>query len=357
MEHDVEQRCAETDLAEVLTPILRARLAEAASADVISCVRTETGYSTETFIVTVDGVAEPDTRSRTRRYVLRRPPRLAILPDYDLEKQFRVMHRLTESDVPVPRVRFFEADPADLGTPYFVMDFVDSVYTVGDVPPYHQAGIFADTDDAGRARLWNGCVDMIARIHRADVGRDRLGFLRLNTDSSPGPEGLARYLRTSIEWAYAGEPIHPGLLGGLDWLDAHLYEPRRIGLCWGDARMSNLLFGRDFEPVAALDWEMAYLGDQAADIAWMLTTDWISSPHEGHAPSPGVPTPAETIARYEDVVGGRVEHMTFHFISSALLLGLPLIRLDRSMGLGGLLPEVCANRIEAVLGGECDTAG
>ena len=165
MEHDVEQRCAETDLAEVLTPILRARLPEAASADVISCVRTETGYSTETFIVTVDGVAEPDIRSRTRRYVLRRPPRLAILPDYDLEKQFRVMHRLTESDVPVPRVRFFEADPADLGSPYFVMDFVDSVYTVGDVPPYHQAGIFADTDDAGPGSI----VERLRGHDRADT--------------------------------------------------------------------------------------------------------------------------------------------------------------------------------------------
>ncbi|EUA44063.1 phosphotransferase enzyme family protein [Mycobacterium xenopi 4042] len=72
----------------------------------------------------------------------------------------------------------------------------------------------------------------------------------------------------------------------LDWLDAHLYTPERVTLCWGDSRMSNVLYRRDFTPVAALDWEIAYVGDPAGDVAWMLMTDWISSPFEGHAPAP-----------------------------------------------------------------------
>ncbi len=351
MASGTEPRPALEESVDLLTAVLRERLPEARGADVVSCVRTETGFSTETFILTVEGVDNPGTGSGTARYVLRRPPQLPILPDYDLRRQFLVMQRLAGSEVPVPRVRFEETGIAELGSPYFVMDYLDSVHTVGDVPPYHQAGIFADTDDAGRARLWNGCIDMIARIHRVDPQRHRLGFLALSTDPSSAPEDLARYLRTSIEWAYAGSQIHPGLLSGLDWLDSHLYEPRRTGLCWGDARMSNLLYDKEFDPIAALDWEMAYLGDQAADIAWMLTTDWISSPHEGHAPSPGVPSPAETVARYEEAVGAPVENMTFHLISSALLLGLPLIRVDEAMGLDGLLPEVCANRIAAVLDG------
>lgn len=66
----------------------------------------------------------------------------------------------------------------------------------------------------------------------------------------------------------------------LDWLDAHLYIPDRVTLCWGDSRMSNVLYRSDYTPVAALDWEIAYLGDPAGDVAWMLMTDWISSPFE-----------------------------------------------------------------------------
>ncbi|MGV9478574.1 phosphotransferase family protein [Gordonia aichiensis] len=351
MAHDENQRPTADELVTLLTPILQERLPEARGTEVVSFVRTETGFSTETFIVTVAGVDHPGAESTTARYVLRRPPLLPILPGYDLRRQFLVMQRLADSDVPVPRVRFEEAGVTELGSPYFVMDYLDSAHTVGDVPSYHQEGVFADTDDAGRARLWNGCIDMIARIHRVDTQRYRLGFLALSPDPSSAPADLASYLRTSIEWAYAGAATHPGLLAGLDWLDSHLYSPRRIGLCWGDARMSNLLYNKGFEPIAALDWEMAYLGDQGADIAWMLTTDWISSPHEGHAPSPGVPLPAETVARYEEAVGAPVENMTFHLISSALLLGLPLIRVDEAMGLDGLLPEVCANRIAAVLDG------
>jgi aminoglycoside phosphotransferase (APT) family kinase protein len=68
--------------------------------------------------------------------------------------------------------------------------------------------------------------------------------------------------------------MHPTFARALDWLDAHLYTPERVTLCWGDSRMSNVLYRRDYTPVAALDWEVAYLGDPAGDVAWMLMTDW-----------------------------------------------------------------------------------
>jgi aminoglycoside phosphotransferase (APT) family kinase protein len=45
-------------------------------------------------------------------------------------------------------------------------------------------------------------------------------------------------------------------------------------LCWGDSRLSNILYGPQFEVTAVLHWEIAYIGDHEADIAWMLFIDW-----------------------------------------------------------------------------------
>ena len=75
--------------------------------------------------------------------------------------------------------------------------------------------------------------------------------------------------------------------------------------------MSNVLYGRDLSAVAALDWEIAYLGDPAADVAWLLMTDWVSSPFADNAPAPGTPSRAETIDRYESAVGHPIGNIGF----------------------------------------------
>ncbi|EUA84981.1 phosphotransferase enzyme family protein [Mycobacterium xenopi 4042] len=125
--------------------------------------------------------------------------------------------------VPVPTVRWIDADGTALGTPYFVMDRIDDVVTVSDVPPYQQAGIFADTDDEGRAALWNGCLDIIAKVHAIDPDRYRLGFLALSQFGSTPPQRLANFLRYALNWASGDAPLHPVFTRALDWLDAHLY--------------------------------------------------------------------------------------------------------------------------------------
>jgi aminoglycoside phosphotransferase (APT) family kinase protein len=35
-------------------------------------------------------------------------------------------------------------------------------------------------------------------------------------------------------------------------------------LCWGDGRLSNILYGPQFEVAAVRDWEIAYIGDPDA---------------------------------------------------------------------------------------------
>jgi aminoglycoside phosphotransferase (APT) family kinase protein len=77
-------------------------------------------------------------------------------------------------------------------------------------------------------------------------------------------------------------------------------------VCWGDRRLSNILYGPQFEVAAVLDWEIAYIGDHEADLAWMLFVDWACSEYEGVPRLDGTPTREETVDRYEQLSGRTV---------------------------------------------------
>jgi aminoglycoside phosphotransferase (APT) family kinase protein len=348
-------RLTAEELPAALEPILRKRIPGAEQANIANWSASAQGYSTETFLFDLVGVTAPDTADTdTLGLVFRRSPEFAVLPDFDLRRQFLVMQRLAGSPVPVPVMRWIDANGSDLGAPYFVMDRIDDVVTVSDAPAYHHHGVYADTDDAGRARFWNGCVDLIATVHQVDPTQFRLGFLDLRNYGSNPPERLVNFLRYALTWSSGDKPLHKGLALALAWLDAHLYIPDRIGLCWGDSRMSNVLYAAaDHRPVAALDWEISYLGDPGADIAWMFMSDWISSPFDNHAPAPGTPSREETIERYERLTGHRLTNMAFHDVTAALLLAVPLIRLNEKLNLDGVdLADICAERVQFVLAGQ-----
>jgi aminoglycoside phosphotransferase (APT) family kinase protein len=333
-------RLTADELPERLEKVIRQRLPGAEHATIVNWAPTDRGYSTETFTFDVTGMRT------TEKLVFRRPPEHAILPDYDLRRQYLTMQRLRGSAVPVPQVRWIDCEGDDLGTPYFVMDRIEDTVGVSDVPSYHESGIYADADEAGRATLWNGCVDMIAAVHQVDPAAHRLGFLR-------PPGTLASFLRYALTWAADGRPLQPGLVRGLDWLDAHPYTPDRVTLCWGDARMSNVLYRPDHTPKAVLDWEIAYLGDPAGDVAWLLSTDWISSPLPGRAPAPGTPSRDETIGRYQERTGHRLTNLRYSDVTAPLLLAVALIRLTGNLGLADFdLSEICAQRVDFVLDGD-----
>lgn len=117
--------------------------------------------------------------------------------------------------------------------------------------------------------------------------------------------------------------------------------------------MSNVLYDPELVPVAALDWEVAYLGDPAADVAWLLMTDWLSSPLPGRAPAPGTPGRAETIERYQRVSCHGLTNMRFSDVTAPLLLAVALIRLNEKLALPEVdLADICAQRVEVILDGD-----
>jgi aminoglycoside phosphotransferase (APT) family kinase protein len=63
------------------------------------------------------------------------------------------------------------------------------------------------------------------------------------------------------------EPMPSLLATTRQWLLDNSFTPKHLSLTWGDARLGNTIF-RDYDVAAALDWEMACIGDPESDLAW-----------------------------------------------------------------------------------------
>jgi len=125
---------------------------------------------------------------------------------------------------------------------------------------------------------------------------------------------------------WVGGPPQPVLEAALGWLRDHAYVPRRVGLCWGDARLPNLIF-RDDAVAGVLDWEMAFLGDPEADLGWWIFMDWATGEGYGFPRLEGFPGAEETVRRYAGIAGLPVEHPEYQEIFAAFRFGIIMARI------------------------------
>ena len=87
------------------------------------------------------------------------PPTGALFPtqtpacSVSVEVQFRAMDLVAEHGVPMCPLVGFEADPAVLGHPFFVIGFVDGVVPA-DVPRYSEDGFLVTEASPNNAAGW-----------------------------------------------------------------------------------------------------------------------------------------------------------------------------------------------------------
>lgn len=321
---------AQRDAGETCTTLaawLRGRLPGAEDLTV-SGLRTPgaSGFSSETLLFEADWT-EGGVRHHQPLVARVAPTAYRLFPDARFDDHCRVMRILDrETDVPLPRVRWHEPSRAPLGAPFIVMDQVAGQVPT-DMPPYHQEGWMADVPPEERARMWWGGLELLARIHRLDVDRHGLGFVdRPELGRTGIDQGLGYYERFA-EWAGAAEL--PPVRAALAWLRAEQpAEPGPPRLLWGDSRIGNMIF-RDGEPLVLLDWEMVTLGQPEVDLAWYLFMDRHHSEGSGLARLSGLPSPAQTIARYEALLGRPMRNLAYYELFAALRFAVIMVRLGR----------------------------
>lgn len=295
-----------------------------------------TGFSSDTLLFDVS-YDEGGARV-TRGLVCRAEPTgYGVFPSYDVTRQYRIMQALAATDVPVPKMVALERDPAPLGSPFFVMERVAGRIPT-DNPPYHAGGWLTESTPAERAAIWESGLDALAAVHRCDPEHLGIDFLDA---PPPGADTIAWQLDAwhhYYEWVAEGRRF-PTIEAARDWLLAHRPPPEtRRGLCWGDARIGNMIFdgGR---AVAVLDWEMATLGPVEMDLGWYLLLDRHHWDGIGVPRLDGFPPREASIARWEARTGRRAEHVAFWEVFAAYRFAAIMARVAGQMQHYEILPR------------------
>jgi aminoglycoside phosphotransferase (APT) family kinase protein len=211
------------------------------------------------------------------------------------------------------------------------MEYVEG-RALADVPsagPHDDEWLRGAGPEAARA-VWESFYDALAALHSVDATRV--------PDASHGPGGavdVLDYWRAALVAAAPAERV-PRQLRALDWLRDHLPPGAddAPAVCMGDARIANcLLAGTTVR--ALVDFEVAYLGHPAADVAYGLFFDGL---HRARAERPvdGLPSAAETWARWSRATGRPATDRAYWTAFGVTVL---CVTASRAMILWGLADE------------------
>lgn len=286
------------------------------------------GFSNETLLFDLEW-SEGGQARREAAVVRIQPIGYQVFPEYDLGLQYRTMDLLAATDVPVPRMLWFEGEDTGIfGAPFYVMAQVQGRVPT-DQPPYHAGGWLHEITPAEREAIWLGGFEAMARIHRLDLDATGFGFLRR---PELGPDPLAQemaYYEKYYEWAAQGRE-NPTLEAAYDWLVKHAPAGEPEGLVWGDARIGNIIFDGT-KPAAVLDWEMVSAGSPERDVGWAIFLDRHHSEGIETPRLPGFPSYEDTIAYYEERSGHRVCHLDYYQVFAGWRFGIIMLRIAQQL--------------------------
>ena len=300
--------------------------------------RPASGFSAETVIfdALVDGAP--------RRLVLRKEcPGPAVYPtqapglDIEVAIQYRAMQAVAAaSDVPLAPLVGYEPDPSVLGAPFYVMGFIAGQVPVEN-PPYLSTGFFVDATPEQRRRMVDDGLRVLARINAVDWRAAGLDCL------VPAGDAPSTARQLDLWTDFANRELrgrhHPALEEAVEWLDANQPDERPPSLCWGDARLGNIIWD-DFRCACVTDWEAVSIAPSEVDLGWWLMFDRWSHEMAGGARLAGEPTPAEQRARYGELTGRDVGDTFFYEVFAAMRYAAIVVRvMNRGVDRNELPPD------------------
>uniref|UniRef100_UPI00404824DB phosphotransferase family protein n=1 Tax=Orrella sp. TaxID=1921583 RepID=UPI00404824DB len=224
--------------------------------------------------------------------VLRKKPAGDLLPSaHAVDREYRVMKALAGSAVPVPEMLVFCEDTTVIGTPFYIMRFLEGRIffdqTIPGATPADRTAIYQDTN---RVIAALHSVDPVA-VGLADYGRAGNYFARqINRWSR-------QYLENHTERLESLEKL-------IDWLPSRVPPGDEVSIVHGDFRLDNvMLHSSDPRAIALLDWELSTLGHPLADFSYHCMS-WHIPPSLWRGiggldlKALGIPSEADYVAQY-----------------------------------------------------------
>ena len=201
--------------------------------------------------------------------MLRRKPPGKLLPSaHAVDREYRVMAALADTDVPVAKMIALCDDDAVIGTAFYLMEYVEGRVLWDPTLP--------GMTPAARAAHYDGIE---SRARRAAPGR--LSLPRASSDfGKPGQYIERQIARWSKQYEAGGAERIPAMDALIGWLPRHVPPGDETSIVHGDFRLDNVIF-HPTEPrmLAVLDWELSTLGHPLSDFAYQVMA-WRLAPGE-----------------------------------------------------------------------------
>lgn len=253
-----------------------------------------------------------------QKYVMRKKPPGTLLSKaaHKVEREARVLSALSITDVPVPKVYCLCEDSSVIGTPFYVMEFLDGRII-------EDAAMPDASSPQEREALWKAAVETLAKLHRVDF--EKVGLAKFGRKDGFYGRQVETWRGICAAQAKAKDVETGKDVGSLPHMDGLMAffsmekgRPKdRTTIVHGDYKIDNLVFHKT-EPrvIGILDWEMSTIGHPLSDLSNLTTPFFtvrrhhsISNAHPGFLPNktPGLPTLGQIYGWYADAAGWSYE--------------------------------------------------
>ncbi|HEY2635541.1 MAG TPA: phosphotransferase family protein, partial [Steroidobacteraceae bacterium] len=240
------------------------------------------GQSNPTFLV----------RSANHSYVLRRKPPGKLLPSaHAVDREYRVIVALANTAVPVAKAYALCEDQEVIGTPFYVMDYVEGRL-------FWDAALPEVAGEQRRA-IYDEMTRVIAALHSVDYTAAGLGDY-----GKPSRYIERQVTRWTLQYRASATETIDAVERLIEWLPKHIPADEETAVVHGDFRLDNAIF-HPTEPriLAVLDWELSTLGHPLVDLAYLCMRYHLSAEQfrglGGLDPAAlQIPSEAECVADY-----------------------------------------------------------
>lgn len=288
------------------------------------------------------------------RYVMRKkPPGQLLKSAHQVDREYRVMRALAETDVPVPRMHTICEDTDVVGTAFYVMEWVEGrVISDARLP---------DMTPSERTSVYEDFIRVLAELHSIDpvaIGLESFG--------RPGNYYGRQISRWSQQYEASKTGPIPAMEALMNWLPENVPASDETGIVHGDYRIGNCIL-HPSEPriVAVLDWELSTLGHPLGDLAyfcqaWRVELGTGASLDRVDLAALGIPTEEAVVARYCELSGRPpIQNWNFYMVfvmfrSAAIMQGVYKRGIDGNASSDrakryGEIARACAERAWAMV--------